>query len=149
MIKMLYSQLSNAGFNQTMQKITSTPTHGNVASQIHRVTKVVSAAQKEMRKVFHAQMIGPYAKRDEKGEVIRPDGMPQGFEPDEAKYKEFEAAQEEFGKTEIELNVQPFTIQLFGDMKISAADLEVLGELYAGNRDDEKPGVPTNVANLR
>lgn len=134
-------------FNQAMQKIVSTPTHGNVASQIHKVNKQVSQAKDIIIKKFQTDLVQVYGKKDDKGAIIRPEGEPNGFEPVEGKTDEFVTAQEEFGKNTVELDVQPFNVQLLGDIKVSAADLEALKGLWAGNNAPEVP--LNNVASIR
>lgn len=149
MVVLKYSEISSFQFAQAMQKITSTPTHGQVASQIHKVAKHLNRAREQISKAYQTEIIEKFGKRDEQGKLIRPEGEPNGFEPMEDKQEEFMAAQEAFGQNTIELNCQPFTIQLLGDIKVSAHDLEALKDLYVGNRDgEEKPALP-NVASIR
>lgn len=151
MILLKYSEISNFQFAQAIQKIASTPTHGNVASQIHKVTKALSKGRDRISKEYQDAIVETYGKKNEKGEIIRPDGEPNGFEPIEEKQEEFLKAQEDFGQKIAEFDVQPFTIQLLGDIKVSAQDLEAMRGLYAGNREDAetKPPVPSNVASIR
>lgn len=151
MVRLKYSEISNFQFAQAMQKIASTPTHGQVASQIHKVTKKLTAVRNQISKEYQDKIVATFGKKDEAGAVIRPAGEPMGFEPIEEKQAEFMTAQEEFGNTEVELPVNPFNVQLLGDIKVSAQDLEALKGLYAGNNEDdaEKPALPSNVASLR
>lgn len=142
MITMKYSELSSFQFAQAMQKISATPTHGEKASQIHRVAKALTKARDTISKEYQTQIVDVFGKRDAEGKIIRPDGEPNGFEPIEEKQDEFLKAQEDFGANVVEMKCEPFTIQTFSDMKISAADLEALKSLYVGNREDEgKPAL--------
>lgn len=152
MVTLKYSEISSFQFAQAVQKISSTPTHGQVASQIHKVTRQLTKARDQISKEYQAEIVEKYGKRDDKGALIRPDGQPNGFEPMEEKEADFLAAQEAFGGKTVELNCQPFTVQLLGDIKVSAQDLESLKALYAGNEDavyEDKPPVPNNVASIR
>lgn len=152
MIKIKYTELMNFQFSQAMQKIASAPVHGNVASQIHKVARQIDWARKRIMKEYQDEIVETFGKRDKDGKLIRPENEPNGFEPEETKVSELEAAQKDFDAREIELKCSPFTIQLFGDIKISAQDLQALKGLYTGNDDgtDEKPEMPKdNVASLR
>lgn len=150
MVTLKYSETMNFGFAQAMQKITNTPTHGNVASQIHRVAKQLTFARDKIQKEYQEKIVAVFGKKDDKGAIIRPEGEPNGFEPIEEKVEEFKKAQDEFGENTIELDCQPFTVQMLGDIKVSAQDLENLKGLYVGNQTtSEKPEIPSNVASLR
>lgn len=151
MVKLKYSELSSFGFAQAMQKIASTPTHGTKASQIHKISKQLTFARERISKEYQDQLVQTYGKKDENGKVIRPEGEPMGFEPIEEMAEEFATAQEKFGENVVELTVQPMSLDLLSDIKVSAQDLEALRGLYVGNDGAEAgPGVPTNnVASIR
>lgn len=151
MIKLKYSEISSFAFAQAVQKISSTPTHGQKASLIHKVTKQLGFIRENISKEYQADIVQVYGKKDAEGKIIRPAGEPNGFEPVEETQEAFEKAQEAFGDRTAELNVNPMTLELLSDMKVSAQDLEALRGLYAGNSDDAQngPGVPTNVASIR
>lgn len=142
MVKLKYSELSSFGFAQAMQKITTTPTHGQKASVLHKLGKSLGFARERISKEYQAQLVETYGKRDDLGKIIRPEGEPLGFEPIEGKEEEFAKAQEAFGDNMIELDVRPLTLEILSDMKISAQDLEALKGLYIGNTDETGPGVP-------
>lgn len=152
MVTLKYSEVSSFPFAQAMQKISSTPTHGAKASQIHRVTKQLDRLRKQISKEYQEELVNVYGKKDEEGKLIRPEGEPNGFEPDETKQEEFVKAQEEFGNKTVELDVPSFNLDVLADIKLSAQDLEALKGLYMGNyeaQEDGGPGVPKNVASIR
>lgn len=152
MLTMKYSEVMNFNFAQTMQVLTSARVHGNVASQIHKVTTQVDRARTRIIKEFQDEIVENFGKRDEEKKIIRPEGEPRGFEVDETKQDEFEKVQKAFDERTVELKATPFTIQLLGDIKISAQDLKALGPLYVGNAEEveEKPALPKdNVQSLR
>lgn len=142
MVTLKYSNLSTFQFAQAVQKIASNPTHGQKASQIHKVIKVLSRARDEMTKAYETQITEVYGKRDEAGKLIRPPNAPNEFEPIEEKIEELKNSQKNFFDTSVELDCSPFTLDLIADIKISAQDLEALSDLYIGNREDQgKPSL--------
>ena len=145
-LKISYKDLSSFEFAQTMQKIGSTPTHGQLASRIHKVVKALDRARKAVRDEYRKEIIETFGKRDDKGALVRPQDNPEGFEPIEEKKDEFLKAHDAFGDRQADLDVKPFTVDMFGDMKISASDLENLGEMYAGNHE---PAAAENVKAIR
>lgn len=142
MVTMKYSEISSFQFAQAVQKISSTPTHGQKASVIHKVTKALGIARETITKEYQKQIVDVYGKKDEDGKIVRPEGEPNGFEPVEDKEAEFLKAQEAFGENTAEMKCDPFTLQVLEDIKISAQDLEALKGLYIGNREEgEKPSL--------
>lgn len=138
MVRLKYSELSSFQFAQAVQKISQTPTHGQKASQIHKVTRALGVAREKVSKEYASKLIDVFAKKDETGKIIRPEGEPQGFTVPDEKQAEFDVAQNEFGTSWVELDCQPFTLELISDMKVSAQDLEALRGLWAGNVEVEK-----------
>lgn len=141
MITLKYSEISRFQFAQAVQKISSTPVHGGKASHIHKVVKALGKAREQITKEYASEVIEVFAKRDEAGAIVRPEGDPQGFSPVEEKEKEFLAAQEAFGERTVELKAEPFTPDFISDMKISAQDLDAMASLYTGNLDEVKPAL--------
>ncbi len=148
MVKLKYSDISNYQFSQAIQKIAATPLHGNAKSVVHKTVKALQFARDKLSKQYAAEIIEVFGKRGEDGKLVRPEGEPNGFEPDESKEKEFMDAQEAFGKNVTELNCKPFTDESLDKMAISAQDLAALGALYVGNAEEEaeKPPVPLHAA---
>lgn len=139
MVTLKYSEISNFNFAQAMEKISSTPVHGQIASQIHKVTKELNKVRQIVTKEYQDTLVEKYGKRDTENKIIRPDGEPFGFDCIEGKEEEFKSAQDAFGDNTININVQPFTVQMFGEaIKVSAKDLEFLKGLYVGNMEEEK-----------
>ncbi len=143
-----FSEISSFQFNQTLQKIVSTPTHGESAAVIHKLAKQVTEARDKVAKDYQDKIANVFGKRDAEGKLLRPEGEPNGFEPMEEKQKELETALEEFGKTLVEVNCSPLTIKVIGETKVSALDLESLKGLYSGN-PSPGPELPDNVSSLR
>lgn len=144
MVKIKYVEVSGFQFSQAMQKISTTPTHGQKASLIHKLSRRLSEARNKVSKEYQEQIAEKFGKRDEVGKLIRPEGEPGGFEPIEEQEKELIAAQDAFGEQILELDLQPLTLDTLSDFKISAQDLEALKGVYAGNSEFEKPAVPAD-----
>jgi hypothetical protein len=137
-MKLKYSKIMNFAFAQAIQKLTAAPTHGQAASAFHKLAKAITRARAQIQKEYQEKVAGVFGKKDEAGALIRPEGEPNGFEPIEEKMGEFEAAQAAFGETEIEVDAPSITLQLIGDIKVSAQDLDALGNLYPENREEDE-----------
>lgn len=146
MVKVKYKEIMNYAFASALQKIAQTPVHGALASQLHKIIKACAKAKQDIQKEFQKDIVGAFAKKDEKGEIVRPEGNPNDFVPLEGKDDEFMKAQEEFGNREAELQCSQITVQMLQDIKISATDLEGLKTLYSGNA--EEGPFPGNVHKL-
>ncbi len=112
----------------------TTPTHGTKAARIHKIAKTLSDMRDSISKEYQAEIVAVFGKKNDKGEIIRPEGEPNGFEPDESRMAEFEQAQSAFGlKVAAMPSIHPVDMDLLSDVKVSGQDLEALGTLYIGN----------------
>jgi len=142
-IKMTYAQLGNFGVAQTLQKIASTPTSNKNACHIHRITKEVQKAREMIVKEFQTEIVEKFGKRDAGGKIIRPADQPKGYEPIEGKEAEMDEAFKAFDAKTITFNCRPLTPSVLADIKISAQEIDALGELFT---ETEGPGIPTDIA---
>lgn len=147
-VRMTYSQLTSFIFAQICQKLASTPTDGKTACRIRQITRGTNEARTKVIKEYEADITEVYAKRDENGVIIRPEGQPKGFTAAEGKEAESESAQEEFVKREIELECIPLTLADLKDIKITPAELEALGGFFTETPASVGPGVPDNVKSI-
>src|SRR5205807_2099583 len=121
---------SSFEFAQAIQKIHQTPVDNKTACAIHRAIKQLNKAREQISKDYQEKIVDRFAKKNEKGEVIRPSDNPSGFDVIEGQEEEFSKAQEDFGKTPFTMQTGPFTPQTFKDIKMSGRDLEVLKEFF-------------------
>lgn len=150
MITLKYPEIMGQAFSQAMQKITSTPTHGDKAAAIYKLTKNIQNARDSIVKEYQKTIVETFGKRDDKGSLVRPDNQPMGFEPMEDKLTELQAAQDAFDSKSVELDVPPLSLAVLADVRLSAQDLEALKGAYSGVYISQGgPGVPENVASLR
>lgn len=73
MVKLKYKEISNFAFAQAVQKISQANTHGATAALIHKVTRQLGFARKEIAKAYQSELVEKFGKRDEKGQLVRPD----------------------------------------------------------------------------
>src|SRR5882724_7195059 len=135
-VTMKYVDISSFEFAQAVQKISQTPVDNKTACAIHRITKQLNVVREKISKDYQEKIVELFAKRDDKGEVVRPKDNPSGFDIDETKQEEFLKAQEAFGKTEAVLATKPFSPETLKDIKLSARELEVLKELFDDNESE-------------
>lgn len=138
-VKLEYQKISSFEFTQTMQKIANVATNNRAASHIRHVIKALDPARKEMGDAYIKEIMEVFGVKNEDGTLQRPEGEPQGFIPDETRTEEFLKAQEEFGKRIFIVKWRPLTPDTLVDIKLSAKELDVLGDLYS---EENGPGLP-------
>lgn len=149
MVELKYEVVNSGFFVELMKKIARTPTHGEKAKQIHKVFKELNFTQQKILKEYDEVISQKFGKRDAEGNVIRPEGQPYGFEPDEEKMSAFMEAQIEFQSRTVTLAITPFPTNFFdGFPSISAAELEILGGLYSGNAEAHSTGGATKLQSV-
>lgn len=132
---MKYSEVSNMNFSQALQKIAAAPTHGGLASAIHKTLRTITQVQEDIRKDYRKDLMEVYGKRDADGKLVL---NPQGdIDPDESREEEYELAAKEFSQKTVSMPVQAFTPQMIENVRISPQDLQMLGAMYTGNMADE------------
>lgn len=146
MVSLSYSDISNQGFDQAIQKLLFTPMHGARASVLHSLGKKLSAFKKQIHKEWKETIVAKYAQKDEKGEaVVDPLG---NFVSLEALKDESESAQKAFFDQVFTLEMDPITPEFLGDARVSAADLQALAGLYRGNEKEAEKS-PASVTSIR
>lgn len=145
-IKMKYSDIGNFGFAQLMQKIAQTATNNRNACHIHKITREITKAREKIADDYQKEIAEVFGKRDEAGQLIRPEGEPKGYDVIDGKEKELEAAHATFGEKLAEINWRPLTPTTLADVKVSAAEIELMKDLFT---EDEGPGVPDFQERLR
>lgn len=138
-ITMNYKDIKSFEFAQLIAKLSNTPTINVRANHIRHIVKELNKAGDQISEEYKKDILEVYATRDEKGEIVRPEGDPNGFTPDEAKQKEFLEAQEKFGERKAKINWRPLTPDTLTDIKLTAKELDLLGDLFT---EENGPGVP-------
>lgn len=138
-VKVPYLALSSFEFAQVMQKITSVPTSNANANHIRKIMNEIEAARKIISEAYKTEIMEKYAKKNEAGELIRPEGDPAGFVTEDGKAEEYAQAETEFAKRMAIIKWRPMTPKTLADIKISAKELNLLGALFT---EEEGPGLP-------
>ncbi len=139
-VKMKYIDLGSMQFVTTVQKIANTPTASTRASVIRDWVKAIQNGKDEIKECYQKEIMEVFGQKNEDGTLKRPEGEPNSFVPDETKEKELMEANEAFGLREatIKLN-RPITPSIIQDVKITAHELDLLGNLFS---DQDGPGLP-------
>lgn len=124
-MKIKYNEISTFAFQTAMQKLSAAPVDGRTAYDIKLMNSALKKAREQVADEYKKEIIEVYAKRDENGKYNE-----EQFEPQEEKLKEFEAAQEAFGEREIEIDRPMFTAHHIQSVKLSALELEGLGQVF-------------------
>lgn len=138
-IKISGMQLFSEHFWMALHKLHATPTANYKASHINKIFTQAKKLKDEYTKEFQDMVGLKHAKKDEKGEIIRPPGNPQGIEP--VDMKAYMEEEENFiKKIETVIKWKPLTPDIVSDCKISGKEIEVLGDLYV--ETEPGPGAP-------
>lgn len=124
---------------QLIGKIFSTPMKGKTTLKVKKIFDCLINQSKVIQEEAAADLEAKFAKKDEKGEVIRPEKDPFGFEVDEAKAEEFAAAREAFNKKEFVLNRGKLSLDDLADVKLSVTEMTIMEPLL-----DMSEGTPPN-----
>jgi DNA-binding protein H-NS len=141
MIQLTYKQAMEFEFVRTMRKLATTPMQTHTAYSIKKITDALMSARKKVASEWETDILAIYAKKDEKGEVIRSKEDPERFEILEDKLSEFKAKQEEFGNRVITIERAKLTLSDLASVQLSAAELTALEPLYTENGQDAQADV--------
>jgi Fe-S cluster assembly ATPase SufC len=147
MIELKVSDIMSFGFHQVMQKITSTPVHGAVASHIYSVTRQIEKVRAQIMKDYKKEISEAFAKRDADGKIIKAENE-AGFEVEEEKKLELIKAQKALNDKVMVLNCQPLSAQELNEVKLTASDIASLKSLFAGHipvGEDEKQSAESDL----
>lgn len=129
-IRMSYQQLREINFSmQLIGKIFNTPMKGKTTLKMKKIFDCLINQSKIIQEEAAADLEAKFAKKDENGNVIRPEKDPFGFEVDEAKAEEFARAREEFNKKEFVLHRAKLTLDELADIKLSVTEMTILEPL--------------------
>lgn len=154
-VQLKHKTISGFNFQQTIQKFATAQMTPANAVKIRRIIRALESARTKIYAAYKTDVIEVFAKRDDKNDIVRPEGEPDGFVPIEGKEAEFKTAQDAFGERTVELDCSPFIPQMMESMKISAGEIEALSEMWSDNDApmgvETGPGVPlaSNVKSLR
>lgn len=135
-----YSVLKSEQWGQLIGKLSHTPTAAAKAAHIKKLINAISVANDFIASDFKGTMLDKFAKKNEDGTLVTPEG-PDSYEIIEEKTAEFQEALKPFGEqlVEVRLEGRPLTPDTLSDVKMSAAEMELLGNLYC---EQNGPGVP-------
>ena len=129
MIKMKYSQVSNYGFMQAVQRLAGLQLHAKAVYSLKKIVDDLNAKKKVIADEYDADILEKFATRDEKGVIIRSDDG--GFTPKEELSDEFHKAQEAFGEREFTINREKLHLAMLGDARLSVNELNVIEPLFS------------------
>lgn len=144
-IKMTYKQIGGFEFNQAIAKIENTPTTTQKASHIRQLVKRVKLAKEKLHEEYKSDVVEAFSVKGPDGKPIYSEQAMGGFEMDDARGEEFQKALESFEKKEAEIDWRPLTLETLSDIKLTAKELDMLGDLVS---EDAGPGVP-NLQSIR
>ena len=142
-VKVKYGEMSGFEFTQVITKIANTPTTSVKAAHIRRVMKELERNRKAIHEEFKKEIVEVFAQKSEDGKLLEPEGAPGEYLVLEGKEEERNAAVKVFGEKVATIAWRPLTPDSLSDVKVTAKELDLLGELYT---DDNGPGLDANFA---
>ncbi len=131
-----YKEIGSNGFQQLMMKLANTPTTNYNAAKIHWVTKAFKKAQEQITSEFKAEFIEKFGQKGEDGKLLNNE-----FNIMEGKEIEYQEAIKVFEAKTYDFVCRPLSVDVLSDIKITATEIELLGDLFTEKRG---PGVPMN-----
>ena len=142
-IQLKYREMSGFEFTQIITKIAETPTTTQKAAHIRRVMKELERNRKSIAEEFKSTIMETFAKKDEDGKFIEPEGAPGEYITMDGKEAERDEAVKAFGEKLATINWRPLTPDTLDAVKLSAKELDLLGLLFS---EENGPGVPGDFA---
>ncbi len=126
-------------FLMLVQKISNTQTSGKNASHIRHIVRGLTDARNQMATEHKKEIVEVYAQKDENGKIKAPEDNKDGFIPADDKKEECDKASEAFFNREATIDWKPLAPSTLSDVRLSAREIDLLGELYS---EHEGPGLP-------
>lgn len=142
-VKMKRGNLSDERFKILIHKLIQTQTTQESAYHINKIFKEINRLGNEYSKAFN-EFKEKYGQKNEDGTFAlgrNDEGLevPDSWVPQENLKADLDKAMKELNEEEVTVKYRPLTPAALKDMKISAYELELLGELYS---PENGPGVP-------
>lgn len=137
-----YSEFKGSTWSTLMSKLAHSPTTPAKAAHLRKLVKGYNEASERIVSDFDETMLTKYARKNEDGTVFREGGNQAAYEIPEENQEAFQKAlQEDFGKREItiEMNGRPLTADVLSDIKMTAQEVDTLGDFYV---EEAGPGLP-------
>lgn len=135
-----YKDLKSFDFGNLMAKLSNTPTVNARANHIRHVIKEYQRCEKEISDQFDEEIVKVFSLKNEDGTTkLEEVGNPNSFQIDPDKQDAFTEASKVFGDKEIAINYRPFTPDTLADIKLTAKELNILGDLFT---EESGPGIP-------
>lgn len=125
MIKMTYNKFMGQSFTMSIQKVTSIPLPTKAAYSVKKLADKMNEARTRIQAEYQ-EMVKPFAKLTDDGQIQRPKDNPMAFEIIEGQEDAYKAAEKAFGEQEVSIDRPKLFVGEFGDHKFSAAELSVL-----------------------
>lgn len=138
-LKIKYQKVGSFEFQQLIEKLKNAQVDNFSACQIHHIIKEVKKGRDKLTAEFKADILDKYATKDESGKILTP-SQERPYDIPDDQIEAYTKATEEFGEREMEINWSPLNHQHLQGVKISAAEIEALGELFS--EEQAGPGIP-------
>lgn len=119
--KIKYESVNSYQFNNTLRELSNAKIDIFTSARLAKFLKCMAEVQADIGKEFKKELMPKFAKRDEHNNF-----NPDTFEVKEGMEEEFRKAQEDFGKQEYSVSVNPLTISDVKDINLKPIDIIAL-----------------------
>lgn len=142
-IKVKRGKIAEERFKVLLGKLLQSQVSNASACAIHKVFKAVDIVQKENHDLF-LKIRDQFAKKDDQGKLVamkdeNKNEIPDSWEIIDGKQEDFQNAVNAMGDEEVGVKVKPLTPEVLKDIKISAMEIDLLGDLFV---PENGPGLP-------
>ncbi len=136
-----YGKFKGGGWSGLKQKLANTPTTQVRASHIRKLIKALDQGEEAIKKDYEETVLKKHARLNEDGTLWHPPGDPAGYEFLEESKEQMPQIHEDFGKREVSIEMQwrPLTPDTLADFKMTAAEMDLLGDFFS---EESGPGLP-------
>lgn len=138
-LKVKYKMARGESFSMLFAKLANTATTNQRAAHIRRIMKGLEAVHKQIMEEFKTEILSVYAVKKEDGNIAFKDERESDFDLIDGKAEEYNKALAEFGEREGIIEWRPLTPDTLSDVKLSARELDLLGDLFS---EENGPGIP-------
>ena len=127
---------SSPGFAPTMRKLSMAPAPIELANRFRKINDEIASFLENSTKVFQAEIVEKFAKKDEKGEIVWLNGEKTNYDIADGKLEEFQKAMADWDVKEIKIERKPLKLHELGrfyfapDKQLSAAELRLLEGIF-------------------
>lgn len=138
-IQLKYEDVGGMAMAEVMQKLANTQTNNRAASHINKILKRVQAAREKISALYKEEIMPEFFAKDAEGNWVINQDTQEYTLKEGVTAEQLAEKMKEFNTRTIEIDWRPLGPSALVDVKLSARDLNALGDLYT---EQDGPGIP-------